>query len=266
MNWFDSHCHLKGFQTKGILSEVLARAEEKGVSRMTAIGTSSDDWNFYHNLSKEYKNRIYYSIGLHPSYVKEGFEQELLKMESLLNSYDKPVAIGEIGLDYFHLPRDRSKVVRIIQNQKSAFAKQLQLATSMNLPVVIHSRNAFSDCLQLIEESEMPWDNVLFHCFSEGLNEIKELNDRGGWASFTGMVTYKKNVFLRQALEKQGLNKLIIETDSPYLAPDPKRGSENEPSYLFFTGEHIASYLNTPLSEIAQKSFENTNKFYKIEN
>ena len=106
----------------------------------------------------------------------------------------------------------------------------------MNLPVVVHSRNAFSDCLQLIEESEIPWDNVLFHCFSEGLNEIKELNDRGGWASFTGMVTYKK-CFLRQALEKQGLNKLIIETDSPYLAPDPKRGSENEPSYLF-TGEN----------------------------
>ena len=108
MNWFDSHCHLKGFLNKGILEEVLLRAEEKGVSRMMAIGTSSGDWEIYKNLAKEYRAKIFYSVGLHPCYVNENYEEELEIMKQFTDQSNSPAAIGEIGLDYFHLPKEKN--------------------------------------------------------------------------------------------------------------------------------------------------------------
>ena len=266
MNWFDSHCHLKGYFNKGILEEILFRADENGVSRMTAIGTSSNDWETYKNLSEQYRAKIFYSVGLHPCYVNEGFEEEIEKIEPFLKSTSPPVALGEIGLDYFHLPKSQIEAERNIKIQKIAFVEQLKLATTYNLPTVIHSRNAFGDCIEIIEQSGLPWGKVLFHCFSEGVKEIKELNERGGLASFTGIITFKKNEFLRDALKSQGIEKLILETDSPYLAPEPKRGKENEPSNLSLIGEYLGNYLGRPKEEIANRSFCNANQFYDIEN
>ena len=118
MNWFDSHCHLKGFKNKGNLEEILWRAEENGVSRMTAVGTSNDDWEIYKNLSEQYRDKIFYSVGLHPCYVNEGYESVIEKIESYLGSGSPPVAIGEIGLDYFHLPNNHNEALSIIKNQK----------------------------------------------------------------------------------------------------------------------------------------------------
>lgn len=264
MNWFDSHCHFKGYFNKGILEEILFRAEENGVSRMTAIGTSSDDWETYKNLSEKNRAKIFYSVGLHPCYVNEDFEEEIEKIEPFLKSSHSPVALGEIGLDYFHLPKNQNEAEKNIKIQKIAFLQQLKIAAAYNLPTVIHSRNAFHDCLEIIEQSGLSWGRVLFHCFSEGVEEIKELNQRGGLASFTGIITFKKNEFLREALKFQGIDKLILETDSPYLAPEPKRGKENEPSYLPLVGEYIANYLNLPKLEIANRSSCNASKFYDI--
>mgnify|MGYP001605135779 FL=1 len=265
MNWFDSHCHLKGFKDKGIVEEILRRAEENGVSRMTAVGTSSDDWEIYKNLSKQYRDKIFYSVGLHPCYVNEGYEIEIEKIESYLGSETSPVAFGEIGLDYFHLPKNHNDALSIIRNQKIAFSEQLKIAAQYSLPTIIHSRKAFRDCITIIEQSGLPWDKVLFHCFSEGVDEIKELNDRGGLASFTGILTFKNNEFLREALQSQGIAKLILETDSPYLAPEPKRGKQNEPSYLPLMGEFLSGYLKVPLEEIAQQSYCNASEFYGLE-
>ena len=176
-----------------------------------------------------------------------------------------PVAIGEIGLDYFHLPKNHNEALSIIKNQKIAFLEQLKIAAQFNLPTIVHSRNAFSDCVTIIEQSGLPWEKVLFHCFSEGVEEIQELNDRGGYASFTGIITFKNNEFLREALQVQGIEKLILETDSPYLAPVPKRGKENEPSYLPLIGEFLSGCLEVPVEEIAQQSYCNASKFYGLE-
>ena len=264
MNWFDSHCHLKGFFDKGILEEILSRAKENGVSRMAAIGTSSKDWKLYEDLSVKYKGEIFHSVGLHPCYVNDSFEEEIEKLEIFLKSPSPPIALGEIGLDYFHLPKEVDEIKNIVELQKIAFANQLKLAVKYKLPVVIHSRNAFSDCLEIIEKSGITWGKVLFHCFSEGMEEIKKLNDRGGRASFTGIITFKKNEFLREALKQQGMDKIILETDSPYLAPEPKRGKENEPSYLSFISESVSSYLNISNQELAKISFYNTCNFYEI--
>ena len=119
--------------------------------------------------------------------------------------------------------------------------------------------------MEIIEKSGITWEKVLFHCFSEGMEEIKKLNDRGGSASFTGIITFKKNDFLREALRQQGMDKIILETDSPYLAPEPKRGKENEPSYLSYIGESVSSYLNISNKKLAEISFCNTCNFYEID-
>lgn len=264
MNWFDSHCHLKGFLNKGILEEVLLRAEEKGVSRMMAIGTSSGDWEIYKNLAKEYRAKIFYSVGLHPCYVNENYEEELEIMKQFIDQPNSPAAIGEIGLDYFHLPKEKNEAENIIKIQKIAFMEQLKLAALQNLPTVIHSRNAFEDCIDIIDNSGINWSRVLFHCFSEGPDQIKQLNQKGGIASFTGIITFRKNEFLRDALKMQGVENLILETDSPYLAPEPKRGKGNEPGYLALIGEYLSNYLSSDQEELANQSYLNTCKFYDI--
>lgn len=264
MNWFDSHCHLEGFLKKGIVEQVLSRAKLNFVTRMTVIGTSSKDWTLYKNISLQYKSEVYYSIGLHPCYVAEGFETEIEQLEPFLFEYNKPVAIGEIGLDYFHLPKEKSEAERLVKLQKLAFLKQVKLASSHNMPIVVHSRNSFSDCVKILDDSKVNWHNVVFHCFSEGLDQIKILNDRGGRASFTGILTYKKNDFLREALLEQGLENLMLETDSPYLAPEPLRGKENEPANLSHIGDFISKKYAISTLEVANQSFQNTNKFYNI--
>lgn len=265
MNWFDSHCHLKGFLNKGILEEIFLRAEEKKVSRMMAIGTSSGDWEIYKNLNKEYRAKIFYSVGLHPCYVDGNYEEELETVKQFLDLPNPPMAVGEIGLDYFHLPKETVEAEKIMKIQKIAFMRQLKLAADHNLPTVIHSRNAFDDCIEIIDKSGIDWSRVLFHCFSEGTDQVKLLNQKGGLASFTGIVTFKKNEFLRDALKVQGVDKLILETDSPYLAPEPNRGKENEPSYLALIGEYLSNYLTQDQDELANLSYLNTCKFYDIE-
>ena len=120
MNWFDSHCHLKGFFNKGILEEILSRARENGVSRMAAIGTSSKDWKLYEDLSVKYKGEIFHSVGLHPCYVNENYEEELEIMKQFTDQPNSPAAIGEIGLDYFHLPKEKNEAENIIKIQKIA--------------------------------------------------------------------------------------------------------------------------------------------------
>ena len=247
-----------------MLEEILSRAKENGVSRMAAIGTSSEDWNLYEGLSKQFKGIIYYSVGLHPCYVDENFEQEIEKLEIFLKSDNEPIALGEMGLDYFHLPKQESQGSRIRELQKIAFVRQLEFARKYELPIVVHSRNAFKDCIEIIEQSKVDWKKVLFHCFSEGVDEIVELNKLGGRASFTGILTYKKNDFLREAVKAQGMEKIILETDSPYLAPEPKRGKENEPSNLALIGDYASGIFDVKKEDLALQSFLNTNQFYGI--
>jgi len=264
MNWFDSHCHLKGYFNKGILEDILFRAEKSRVTRMVAIGTSSKDWTIYRDLADRYRGKIYYSAGLHPCYVDYDFEEEIKRLQIFLETQAGFVALGEIGLDYFHLPKQESEGARIKELQKIAFARQLEIARNYKLPIVVHSRNAFKDCIEIIEQSKVDWKKVLFHCFSEGVDEIVELNNLGGRASFTGILTYKKNDFLREAAKAQGMGKLILETDSPYLSPEPMRGKENEPSNLALIGEYTSGIFDVKKEDLALQSFLNTNRFYGV--
>lgn len=265
----DSHCHLAAFAKRGDLDEVLNEASLAGVTRMITVGTSVEDWDLYHDLAIKYPGKIYHSVGLHPCEVREDWEEQIAKLEERLTLGDvsAPVAIGEIGLDYFHLPKDEDKRAELIALQKQAFQAQLEIAKRVKLPIIIHSRNAFDDCVKILDTSKSVWDRIVFHCFSDGKDEMDRINLRGGRGSFTGIITYKNESVrsVQKALIEQGAERLMIETDCPYLTPVPHRGEENRPAYLRHTFQKTAALLELPVVELEEMVAQNTLKFFGIE-
>jgi TatD DNase family protein len=165
-------------------------------------------------------------------------------------------------LDYFRLPTDVAEAERIKAWQQEAFRRQLSLAYQFGCPVVIHSRHAFDDCVRLIDASGVDWRKVVFHCFVEGPEQVRQLNQRGGRASFTGIITYAKSEEIRQALKAQGLARLMLETDAPYLAPQSVRGKENTPAYLPEICAKAAELLGLPADEVAEVATRNAREFF----
>jgi TatD DNase family protein len=265
----DSHCHLDVFRKRGTLQAVLNNSAKVGVNRMITVGTSSEDWDVYHDMAAEYPGQIFYSVGLHPSEVGENWQDELEILTEKLHQGDsvRPIALGEIGLDYFHLPKEEEARARSIELQKQAFKAQLEMARSSKLPVIIHSRSAFDDCVKMIDTSRAEWDRIVFHCFNEGRDEIDRINLRGGRGSFTGIITYANSSVtrVREALLEQGAERLMIETDCPYLTPVPHRGEENQPAFLRHTFQSVASILQIPVLELEDQITQNTLEFFQIE-
>jgi len=264
MHLIDSHCHLQAFARRGELSAVLERAGEAGVSRMITVGTSEEDWTHYRELHQKYPEIIHYTVGLHPTSVTDEWRDQVNQLSTYFIPPDGPAALGEIGLDHFHLPGDPIEAARVIQRQEMAFQAQLELAHQLECPVVIHSRNAVKDCIRFVDEAGIRWERVVFHCWSDGPELIREIVSRGGAASFTGIVTYKNAANVRKAALEQGLGRLMIETDAPYLAPVPMRGKENEPAYVSHVAESMARTLGVSLSELSEVTAKNTRNFFQI--
>lgn len=177
----------------------------------------------------------------------------------------RPVALGECGLDRFHLPKDdAARAEKVFAWQRAAFAAQLVMAARIRCPLVVHSRGAFAECVEMIAASGVAWERVVFHCFTEGAAEMAELTRRGGRGSFTGVATYKNAEAVRAALVAQGIGRLMLETDAPYLTPMPHRGKANEPAYLKFTAEAAAAALGLPLTELAARTTANAREFFGI--
>lgn len=260
----DSHCHLEKYVHAGVLDTMLAAAKEAGVNRMIAVGTDFADWRVYHDLAIRYKNQIYFTIGIHPCHVDESWTSQVQIIAPFFAEEVQPVAIGEIGLDYYHLPQDKEERALIIERQKVAFRMQLSLALQFDVPVIVHSRSSFHDCVQLIDESGISWKKVVFHCFVEGPDEVNILNSRGGRASFTGIITYKTAESVRQAALTQGLDSIMIETDCPYLTPVPHRGKENRPAYVLQIAEFCAQLFGTDLETFSKIATKNTEEFFNL--
>jgi TatD DNase family protein len=175
-----------------------------------------------------------------------------------------PVAIGEIGLDRFHLPKEVAAAERLFGWQRAAFSAGLQLAHRLGVPVVVHSRGAFHECVEMIDAAGVDWTKVVFHCFGEGPREMDALVKRGGFGSFTGIITYKNADAVRAAAKAQGLARLMIETDAPYLAPVPHRGQPNEPAYVRHTAEFCAGLFGVGYDELAAVTTANARRFFGI--
>ena len=264
MGLIDSHCHLEKFAKAGTLSDVLKRSADAGIDQLIAVGTDASDWSLYRDLAKAHADRIFYTVGIHPCSVDAEWRNQAQALSSFFIPPHTPVALGEIGLDYFHLPKDSDEAAATIELQKQAFAFQLDIAFQLDCPVVIHSRHAFSDCVEMIDNSGVDWSRVVFHCFAEGPDSMQQVLQRGGYGSFTGILTYKSAEDVRQAALKQGLDRLMLETDCPYLTPVPHRGKPNEPAYLRDTATFTANLFGVTEQELAARTAQRTRAFFGI--
>ena len=266
MGLVDSHTHLDSFVRRGELPRILARCQEADVEALITVGTASDDWSLYRDLAVEHRGVVYYTAGLHPCSVDETWEAELDRLPAFWRDGGLlPVALGECGLDRFHLPKnDDARAEQLMIWQKAAFARQLELAQSVDAPVVVHSRGAFAESVELIDASGIDWSRIVFHCFSEGPAEMTVLRERGGYGSFTGILTYKNAESVREAASVQGLERLMVETDAPYLTPMPHRGKPNEPSYVRHTADFAAQHFGVSYEELATVTTANARRFYRL--
>lgn len=265
MGLIDTHTHLATFARRDELEPILKRAGEADVEAMITIGTASDDWSLYREVAQAHSGSVHFTAGLHPCSVEENWEDELAQLPAFWESDAiKPVALGECGLDRFHLPKDPAAAEKLFAQQQAAFAAQLALAKELECAVVVHSRGAFAETVEMIDVSGVEWSRVVFHCFAEGAAEMAELQSRGGRGSFTGIVTYKSAANVREAALAQGLSRLMIETDAPYLTPVPHRGKPNEPGYVRHTAEYCAELFGVSYEELASTTTKNAREFYGL--
>ena len=266
MGLIDSHTHLDSFARRGELPAILARAQAADVEALITVGTAGDDWACYRAIAAEHPGLVHYTAGLHPCSVDETWEAELEDLPRFWRDGGlRPVALGECGLDRFHLPKnDPARSDQLITWQKAAFARQLELAQRIDAPVVVHSRGAFAECVALIDASGIDWSRIVFHCFSEGPTEMTVLRERGGYGSFTGILTYKNAEAVRAAASVQGLERLMVETDAPYLTPMPHRGKPNEPAYVRHTADFAAQFFGVDYADLAAVTTANARRFYGL--
>ncbi len=264
----DTHCHLEKAMARGEDEAVLERMQAAGVGRCVTVGTSLKDWEKYYRLAGRERGRVDWTVGIHPCDIEEDWAEQIKAIPTYFATDPAPVALGEIGLDHFHLPRYPDEAAELKQLQERVFRDQLHLAYQLDCPVVIHSRNAVEPCIRIIDESGVDWSRVVFHCFTEGPELAREINNRGGRLSFTGILTYKNKSAdpVRQAALGQGLDKLMLETDSPYLTPEPVRGTPNEPANVAHIARFAASLFGITEAELVRITTANAIEFYSLEN
>jgi len=236
----DTHAHLDFPDFKDDLDDVIKRAGEVGVEYIINVGTSVATSVKSIELTKKYAN-IYASVGIHPNAASTVPADDWSRLEALAGE-SKVVAIGETGLDYY---RDRSKK----EDQKRLFHKHLELAEKHNLPVIIHNREASIDCLEIVRKYSGRVSGVI-HCFAGSRDDAEEFLELGFYISFAGPITFPKAENLREALKAVPVEKLLLETDCPFLAPQPKRGKRNEPSYLQYTIPVLAELYKLTVEDI----------------
>ncbi len=282
----DTHAHLDFSDFEGDLEDVVRRAEEAGVERIITIGTSIESSQRAVAIAEKYPS-VYATIGVHPSYVMDAADDVITPLRELAKN-PRVVAIGETGLDYQHLPSEevaKEKQVQVMtalrtetdeeieaqirdgaykSKQASLFQQQLDLAFELGLNVVIHQRDAWSATLEIIR-SYTGKVRAVFHCFGGSLDEANEVLALDHLVSFTGIVTFKNGVAVRQVAAEIPVWRFMIETDCPYLAPAPFRGKRCEPAYARIVAEAIATARTIPLEEIAEATNETAEKFFRFD-
>jgi TatD DNase family protein len=258
MELIDSHAHIDFPQFDADRDAMLDRACAAGVSTILAIGTGPGPEKLDAALPyAEANDWIYTTVGIHPHEAKEVTPAHLETLAKLAH-HPKVVAWGEIGLDYFydHSPRD-------IQEQ--VFRQQMELALAAKLPIIIHCRDAWPDCLRLLEEAWKPTGlGGVLHCFTSTLEDAQRGLDLGFMISFTGNLTYPKMQNLRDVAKALPLSNILIETDSPYLAPQSRRGKRNEPAYVAEVAQVLANVRNLPVEEVARATADNFRRFFPL--
>jgi TatD DNase family protein len=258
MELIDSHAHIDAPQFAEDREAMLARARVAGVCALLAIGTGPGPEKLDAALPfAEAHDWIYTTVGIHPHEAREVTEAHLDELARLAK-HPRVIAWGEIGLDYFydHSPRDV---------QERAFRDQMALAREARLPIIIHCRDAWADCLKLLEEVWRPAGlGGILHCFTSTLEDARRGLDMGFLISFAGNSTYPKTQNLRDVAKALPLENILIETDSPYLAPQAYRGKRNEPAYVAEVARTLASVRDLPAEEFAARTAENFRQFFHL--
>ncbi len=260
MIFVDSHCHIDGEAFDADRDEIIQRAKDAGVAAMLTVGTGNP-----HNgeiakaveAAEKYKN-VFASVGVHPHDAKL-YDEEAENILIELAKNEKVIAWGEIGLDFYydHSPREL---------QRDVFIKQIRVAKDLDLPIIIHSRDADKETVEVLTQ-ECSGENFrggIMHCFGGSAAMARNLMEIGFLISFAGNVTFKKAENLRDAARVVSLEKVLIETDCPFLAPIPHRGKRNEPAHVVHTAEFLADFYGIEVEQLANQTTRNFTEFFKI--
>ena len=247
MNYLiDTHSHINMIEERS-LEEILQQAKENNVKKIIVPSAYPSDIETVYNLSQKYEE-IYCYLGVHPSEAKDWDDSLIDKIKEFTKS-PKVVGIGEIGLDYYW---DKS----FNNLQQEVFIKQIQLANELNLPINIHDREAHKDTFDILKEHNKN-SKVIMHCFSGSKEFARECTQEGWYIAIGGVVTFKNAIKMKEVATSIPLDKLLLETDAPYLTPVPFRGKENQPAYTKFVAEEIANLRNITIDEIAKITTNN---------
>ena len=250
---FDTHCHLNLAEHFPDPDAAIARAKEAGVTRLALVGIDLETSRRAVEIAERHES-AYAIVGWHPNSAAHWSSSLIPKIEELLN-HPKSIALGEIGLDYhwqFATP----------EQQKSCLLEQLDLAATMNKPVVFHCRKAYDDLLDILEDKK--GSSYLFHCFSGDTSHAERVEKLGGHIGVDGPITYKKSEELRELCRRWPKNRIVIETDSPYLSPEPHRGKPNHPSNLQFINAKLAECWDLSQEETAKQTTVNALRFFGL--
>ena len=260
MEFFDSHAHYNDEKFDNDRNEVISSVKAEGITRLVSVGYSVDSSKFAEKLSDEY-DFIYHSCGISPNDLPQTEEELWKRLEEIKKiakqKHKKLVAIGEIGLDYYW-NKENSDL------QKLAFIEQIKLANECDLPIIIHTREAVADTIDILKNKQKSLNTGIFHCCPLNRELVKEALKLGYYISFAGPITFKNSKNADEIINMVPLDKILIETDSPYLSPEPNRGKRNDSRNVKYMAQKIAEVKKIPLEEIATITYENANKVFKL--
>lgn len=253
---FNVHTHINDDQEYENIKELIQECLDNNVNKLVVIGYDIKSSLRAIEIANKYEC-VYAAVGIHPSDIlKEGNTIEAL--EDLITKSNKIVAIGEIGLDY-HWESNPSKEIQI-----EWFIKQLQVAKKYNLPIIIHSRDAMGDTVDVLKEYKDCYQKGIMHCYAGSIETSKELEKLGFYFSFAGPLTYKNANTLRNVAQSIPLDRILVETDDPYLTPTPHRGKINHPSYVIYVAKELANIKNMSYEEIKEITYKNSLKVFDL--
>jgi TatD DNase family protein len=256
MELIDTHCHLTFEELAGDVEAVIARSRDSGVTGWITVGTDTQQNRKAIELAEKFQ-KMYAAVGIHPHDAKDATAEILTELKKLAQN-EKVVAIGETGLD-FHYNYSEPP------DQKRVFAAQLKIAAELNLPVIVHCREAFDETIDILKDHANAVSKVVFHCFSGSAERAKIVLDKGFHISFTGVVTFKNAEKTRDAAKIVPLDRLMLETDCPYMSPEPMRKQKiNEPALMIHTARCLAELKAMDLADFAKAVTGTSRAFFSL--
>ena len=249
----DSHCHLDHAPLLDNLNDILNRSKEVGIKKLLTICTTLESFKNIENIIT-IDDMIYGTFGIHPHETENNYVSKITIIESIKKN-PKLIGVGETGLDFYYNHSKKNK-------QIDSFKKHIEAAIEINLPIIVHSRNAEEETFNILNEYKKHKPKILMHCFTGTYKFYKQMEELDSYFSASGIITFNSSKELQNTFSKIPSNKLLVETDSPFLAPVPMRGKKNEPSFIKYTLKKLADIKNIDVSEIVSLTTKNFNNLF----